>query len=62
MAALAWNDAIKALFAAVFGENGTIFAMFVYAIVVTLVAVWAIIKIAKMEEKAKEKYTIEKED
>jgi len=39
VAALAWNDAIKALFASLFGERSTIIAMFVYAILVTIIVV-----------------------
>ncbi|MBU0957594.1 MAG: hypothetical protein KKF56_02155 [Nanoarchaeota archaeon] len=53
IAALAWNESIKAVFAAVFGEAGTIGALFVYAIVVTIIAVYAAIKIGQAAEKAK---------
>ena len=50
VAALAWNDAIKAIFAAVFGATQTIVAMLVYAVVVTIIAVYATIKIGKIAE------------
>jgi len=54
VAALAWNDAIKALFQEIFGAAGTIIALFLYAIVVTFIAVWVTIRIAKVSEKAVE--------
>ncbi len=53
IAALAWNDTIKAIFARAFGETGTIWAMFAYAVVVTMIAVFASIQIGKMAAKAK---------
>ena len=53
VAALAWNGAIQAIFKAAFGSADTIGAMIVYAVVVTLVAVWVTIKIGKVSEKAK---------
>jgi acyl-CoA reductase-like NAD-dependent aldehyde dehydrogenase len=53
IAALAWNDTIKAIFEAVFGTAGTIRAMLVYAVVVTIIAVFAAIQIGKVAEKAK---------
>ena len=39
VAALAWNGAIRAIFAKVFGDADTIVAMLIYTIVVTVVAV-----------------------
>jgi hypothetical protein len=53
VAALAWNSAIQAIFGAVFGTANGIAAMIFYAIVVSLVAIWATIKISKLAEKAK---------
>lgn len=53
VAALAWNDTIKAIFTSVFGTSETIAAMVVYAVVVTIIAVFATIKIGQMAEKAK---------
>ena len=47
VAALAWNGAIRAIFAKVFGSPDTIVGMLIYAIVVTVVAVIAIFVIAK---------------
>ena len=39
VAALAWNDAIKAIFAQVFGPSSTVVPMLAYALIVTVVAV-----------------------
>ena len=35
VAALAWNDAIQSLFAAIFGEQSTLVAKLVYAVAIT---------------------------
>ena len=53
VAALAWNEAIKSLFA----EGGALYFMasggvWLYAVVVTIIAVFAILWIAKVAEKA----------
>jgi len=53
VAALAWNDTIKAIFKAIFGDNDTIVAMLVYALVVTLIAVLVTIKVGNAAAKAK---------
>jgi len=53
VAALAWNGAIQAIFKAIFGTADSVGAMLVYAVVVTIIAVWATIKIGKAAEKAK---------
>ena len=53
VAALAWNDTIKELFKQIFGEQSTLPAMAVYAIVVTIIAVVATIQIGKLESRAK---------
>ena len=53
VAALAWNDSIKAIFKTVFGDQDTIWAMLVYAIVVTIIAVIATIQIEKAADRAK---------
>ena len=60
VAALAWNDAIKALFTGPCGteEAGALCALsaggpWVYAIIVTIIAVFATIWIAKVAAKAK---------
>jgi uncharacterized membrane protein len=53
VAALAWNGAIQELFALFFGDQSTLVAMFVYAIVVTIIAVIAVILIGRAAAKAK---------
>lgn len=53
IAALAWNGAIQAIFKEIFGTADTIIAMFIYAIIVTIIAVWATIQIGKIAEKKK---------
>jgi len=53
VAALAWNEAIKELFTVVFGQASGLIAMFVYAVVVTLVVVLATIRIGKVVNKLK---------
>jgi len=52
VAALAWNDTIKAIFKAVFGDANSIPAMLVYAVVVTVIAVYATIMIGNAAQKA----------
>ncbi len=53
VAALAWNDAIRAIFLQVFGSASSIPAMLGYAMTVTVVAVIATIWIGKTADKAK---------
>ena len=47
VAALAWNGAIRAIFAKVFGDRDTIVAVLIYAIVVTVVSVIVTIVVAR---------------
>jgi len=47
VAALAWNGAIRAIFAKIFGDSDTVLAMLLYAIIVTIIAVLATIVIAR---------------
>jgi len=54
VAALAWNGAIRALFARIFGTTEGLGPMMTYAIVVTIIAVVATIWIGKIAEKVKE--------
>lgn len=61
VAALAWNDAIKALFAGPCGSEGAgALCMlsnggpWVYAIIITIVAVFVTIRVGKAAEKANE--------
>ncbi len=54
VAALAWNDTIKAIVSKFFGSPGDqITAMIVYALIITLVAVMATVWIGRIAEKAK---------
>ena len=47
IAALAWNGAIRTIFARIFGTADTIVGMLAYAIVVTIIAVIVTIIIAR---------------
>ena len=52
VAALAWNDAIQALFKQLFGEQGSLFAKFAYAIIVTAIITIVTISLSRyIEEK-----------
>jgi Flp pilus assembly pilin Flp len=53
VAALAWNDAIKAIFKSIFGEQGSLAAMIFYAVLVTLIAVFMTIWVGRAAAKAK---------
>ena len=53
VAALAWNGAIKAIFAKIFTEAEGLVQMLVYAVVVTLIAIIATIWIGKASAKSK---------
>ena len=55
VAALAWNGAIQAIFAAVFGEAQNIMALLTYAILVTVIAVLVTIWIGRVAGEAKSK-------
>tara|TARA_Y100000310_G_scaffold335643_1_gene418177 strand:+ start:183 stop:404 length:222 start_codon:yes stop_codon:yes gene_type:complete len=53
VAALAWNDTIKAIFITMFGEQSNIPAMITYAILVTIIAVIVTVYLAKIEDNTK---------
>ncbi len=54
VAALAWNTAIQTLFTEIFGEAGSKLAgQFFYAILVTLVVIFATIYVGRAAERAK---------
>jgi len=55
VAALAWNEAIKAIFKEIFGSAEAIAPMLIYAILVTIIAVILTIIVARAASKAKEK-------
>ena len=50
VAALAWNEAIKALINKFFIADGNIISLFIYAVIVTLVAVLATSRLNKLTE------------
>ncbi|KEQ56410.1 hypothetical protein AAA799E16_01509 [Marine Group I thaumarchaeote SCGC AAA799-E16] len=53
VAALAWNEAIKALFREYFGPTDQVGPMIVYAIIVTMIAVILTIIVARAASRAK---------
>ena len=53
VAALAWNDAIKAVFKEIFGSADAVGPMLIYAIIVTIIAVILTIIVARAAAKAK---------
>lgn len=53
VAALAWNEAIKAIFLEIFGTAESIIPMVIYAIVVTITAVVLTILVARSLSKMK---------
>ncbi|MDH3657569.1 MAG: DUF5654 family protein [Nitrosopumilus sp.] len=55
VAALAWNEAIKAIFKEIFGEADSIGPLLIYAIVVTIAAVILTIIVARSVANAKKK-------
>jgi hypothetical protein len=54
VAALAWNTAIQNLFTMIFGEAGSaLVGQFVYAIIITLVVIFATIAVSRAAERAR---------
>ena len=54
VAALAWNTAIQNLFTAIFGKaGGALLGQFVYAIIITLVVIFATISVSRATERAR---------
>ncbi len=54
VAALAWNDAIQALFKMLFPEQSEIWAKFAYALVVTGIVVFITLKLGSIINKLKQ--------
>jgi hypothetical protein len=48
VAALAWNTAITELFTRIFGKNARISALFVYAVLITLIGVIVIVVMGRL--------------
>jgi hypothetical protein len=53
VAALAWNNAVQAIFKEFFGEVSGIYGMVTYAVVVSVIAVYVAIWIGKLVGKEK---------
>ena len=53
VAALAWNDAIKAVFKEIFGTADAIGPMLAYAIIITIIAVILTLTVARAASRAK---------
>jgi hypothetical protein len=54
VAALAWNTAVQNLFDTVFGKSGSKLAgQFVYATLITIIAIFAAIAVSRAAESAK---------
>ena len=54
VAALAWNTAIQNLFTVIFGKAGSaLIGQFVYAIIITLVVIFATIAVSRAAERAR---------
>lgn len=51
VAALAWNEAVKSLISEILPKGQGVLPLFIYAIVVTVIAVIAIGRIMKLKEK-----------
>jgi amino acid permease len=51
VAALAWNTAITALVKEVFGTGGQIISLFLYAVVITIIAVIVMVNLGKVAER-----------
>ncbi len=51
VAALAWNGAITALVKQIFGTGGEIISLFIYAIVITVIAVIVMVNLAQLAER-----------
>lgn len=47
VAALAWNEAIKALIKRVLGEDDSLAGLFIYAVIATLIAVVVLLVLAR---------------
>ena len=62
VAALAWNDTIKAVIKEVFGTEDDLIGMVVYAIIVTVIAVIMTLLISRSRSKAKKALHLMKED
>ncbi len=51
VAALAWNEAIKATIKKIFGEDDSLAGMYVYAVTATIIAVIVVLFLTKLASK-----------
>ena len=54
VAALAWNSAITALVRQIFGSGAQVFSLFIYAIIITIIAVIVMVNLGKVAERTAE--------
>jgi hypothetical protein len=54
VAALAWNSAITALVKQIFGSGGQIISLFLYAIIITIIAVIVMVNLGRVAERTAE--------
>ncbi|MEK7631799.1 MAG: DUF5654 family protein [Patescibacteria group bacterium] len=50
IAALAWNEAVKALFEQIFGAANGLAAKFAYAVIVTVIVVWITMRLTRLQD------------
>lgn len=55
VAALAWNDAIQSLFKQIFGEAGSLYVKFAYAIFITALIVFISMRLTKLTQAIRNK-------
>lgn len=60
VAALAWNDAVQALFTRIFGTASGVAAKFVYATLVTIIIVFVSMRVTSMTSKLEKRLAKEK--
>lgn len=61
VAALAWNEAVQALFAAIFPEAGDLAAKFLYAALVTVVVVIVTVRLGRLADRVKKEEAEERD-
>jgi hypothetical protein len=61
VAALAWNEAIKALIKKILGEDDSLAGLFIYAIIATVIAVVVLIILARAASRVGGEAVIERE-
>ena len=54
VAALAWNSAITALVRQIFGSGAQVISLFLYAVIITVIAVIVMVNLGKVAERTAE--------